>query len=179
MTMSNRIAVMNAGRMEQVGEPQAVYELPSTRFVAGFLGASNLLPGEVDGAGGGDVKVRLESGAMVTLPAERLPVRSGPVEVGVRPEKILISPTEASGSESTRDNVVEAQVVMSTYTGVSTSYECRTPQGSMIVVYVQNLGDAARPIGAGEKVRLSWHPDHTFAVAPGPAVQDEEEGEGR
>ena len=174
--MSNRLAVMNHGRLEQVGEPQAVYELPSTRFVAGFLGASNLLAGKVNGHGGKDGSVRLESGTIVTLPVDRLPASEGPVSVGVRPEKILIVPL--SDKEGLRANAIEAQVVMSTYTGVSTAYECRTDDGSDIVVYVQNLGDATRAIGAGEKVLLSWHPDHTFAVSTGATTEPEGEDDG-
>ena len=162
MTMSDRLAVMNAGRMEQVGEPHDVYELPKTPFVAGFLGASNLLPGEVESSDGGRAKVRLTAGTIVTLPAERLPVERGPVQIGVRPEKLHIA---RPGDEAPGANSIEATVGMSTYTGVSTSYECTTSDGSKLVVYVQNLKADKQPLGAGERVRLAWDPEHTFAVA--------------
>ncbi|HYP24115.1 MAG TPA: ABC transporter ATP-binding protein [Actinomycetota bacterium] len=154
MTMSDRIAVMNAGRMEQVGPPEDVYELPATEFVAGFLGASNLLDGEVEEATGDMAKVRLGTGDVVLLPPERLP-GSKQVRVGVRPEKLQI---EGQGGNSVR-----AQITASTYTGVSTSYECTTASGAKLVVYVQNAGGASS-LGPGTNVTLSWEPEHTFAV---------------
>ena len=162
MTMSDRLAVMNAGKMEQVGEPHVVYELPKTPFVAGFLGASNLLPGEIESADGAQAKVRLAAGGVVTLPADRLPVERGAVQIGVRPEKLHIGSTTADAGAT---NSIEATVGMSTYTGVSTSYECVTEDGSRLVVYVQNLNSRPEGVAAGERVRLAWHPEHTFAVA--------------
>jgi spermidine/putrescine transport system ATP-binding protein len=164
MTMSDRIAVMNDGRMEQLGEPQSVYELPSTEFVAGFLGASNLLDGEIEGVNGQEAKVRLAAGATVVVPSARLPGGSGPVRVGVRPEKLHIRPAEGADGDPAV-NSLNATVNVSTYIGVSTSYECSTSDGAKVVVYVQNLDRAARSIGAGQHVRLSWEPEHTFAVA--------------
>jgi spermidine/putrescine transport system ATP-binding protein len=169
MTMSDRIAVMNAGRMEQIGPPEAVYELPATEFVAGFLGASNLLDGEVETAGTTDglgrtptgnhmAKVRLATGDVVLLPPGRLP-GAREVRVGVRPEKLRIAGSEDAGGR----NSVRAQVTASTYTGVSTTYECTTAGGAKLVVYVQNAG-AASSLGPGTPVTLSWEPEHTFAV---------------
>jgi spermidine/putrescine transport system ATP-binding protein len=163
MTMSDRIAVMNAGHMEQLGEPQSVYELPATEFVAGFLGASNLLDGEIESVNGREAKVRLAAGATVVVPSARLPGRSGPVRVGVRPEKLHIQAAE--GLRDRAVNALDATVNVSTYIGVSTSYECSTSDGAKVVVYVQNLDGAAHSIGAGQRVRLSWEPEHTFAVA--------------
>jgi spermidine/putrescine transport system ATP-binding protein len=163
MTMSDRIAVMNAGQMEQIGAPEDVYESPATPFVAGFLGASNLLPGRIESVDGAVAKVKLPEGAIVTLPSDRLPAQSGEVHVGVRPEKVDIR--SAEGAEPTEaTNVISAVVTASTYTGVSTSYECRTDDGSKIVVYVQNFGGGAAAARAGERVRLTWEPEHTFAV---------------
>jgi spermidine/putrescine transport system ATP-binding protein len=163
MTMSDRIAVMNAGKMEQIGAPQDVYQLPATPFVAGFLGASNLLPGRIETVDGATAKVRLDEGAVVALPTGRLPATSGPVQIGVRPEKIDIRSSDASSTPTT-GNAVSAVVTASTYTGVSTSYECRTGDGSKIVVYVQNFGDDVASARAGEHVILGWEPEHTFAV---------------
>jgi spermidine/putrescine transport system ATP-binding protein len=166
MTMSDRIAVMNDGRLEQVGAPQDVYELPATGFVAGFLGASNLLDGEAHSRNGRFAEVRLSIGSVISLPAERLPEGANAVRVGVRPEKLHIRPLGAGDSDSHR-NSVEATVMISTYIGVSTSYECSTADGSKLVVYVQNLDSRQGPIGAGERVTISWDPEHTFAVRPG------------
>ena len=176
MTMSDRIGVMDAGRLEQVGAPQDVYELPSTRFVAGFLGASNLLDGEIESVDGSVAKVRLAAGTTISLPARRLPERRT-IQVGVRPEKLHIRPV-GDHHESEGANALEAIVSISTYTGVSTAYECTTNDGASIVVYVQNLAAAAEPIGAGQKVRLTWHPEHTFAVESGEAGTGEEDVDG-
>ena len=165
MTMSNRIAVMNYGRLEQVGAPQDVYELPATEFVAGFLGASNLLDGEVERSEGPVAKVRLRAGATVALPAGRVPDGGGPLRLGVRPEKLHIRPFGDAASNP-QGNSIEATVTISTYVGVSTSYECLTTDGSKVVVYVQNLENRSGPISAGERVTISWEPEHTFAVRP-------------
>ena len=164
MTMSDRLAVMNRGRFEQIGRPQAVYELPATGFVAGFLGASNLLDGEVERVEGPVAEVRLAAGGTVALPVERLPVERGKVSVGVRPEKIEIRPNGVPDADATA-NSIDATVMISTYTGVSTSYECRTKDGAKVVVYVQNLGTDSEALGGGAAVRLRWDPEHTFAVA--------------
>jgi spermidine/putrescine transport system ATP-binding protein len=163
MTMSNRLAVMNAGRFEQVGAPQDVYELPSTQFVASFLGASNLLDGDVEVADGEVAKVALVAGATVALPADRLPRGRRQVRIGVRPEKLYIQPADAAGPVEA-ENAIEAVVSISTYTGVSTSYECTASDGATVVVYVQNQEASVQPVAAGTRVRLAWHPEHTFAV---------------
>jgi spermidine/putrescine transport system ATP-binding protein len=154
MTMSDRIAVMNAGRFEQVGPPHEMYEAPATGFVAGFLGASNLLDGEVVSEG----KVRLDAGTTVAVPASRLGASSGLVKVGVRPEKLHISDTDRSG------NSVEARIVASTYTGVSTTYSCVTSDGASMLVYVQNLHATPEVFAEGANVKLTWDPQHTFVI---------------
>jgi spermidine/putrescine transport system ATP-binding protein len=159
MTMSDRIAVMNAGHFEQVGAPHDIYEVPQTSFVASFLGASNLLDGRVESVDGEWAKVRLAAGTVVSLPAASLP-DTPEVSVGVRPEKLRIGADDRAG-----DNTVQATVGISTYTGVSTAYECKTSDGAKIVVYVQNMEASGSSVSAGSSVTLSWHPEHTFAVA--------------
>ncbi|MGH2819366.1 MAG: TOBE domain-containing protein, partial [Actinomycetota bacterium] len=153
---------MHRGRFEQVGAPQDVYELPATEFVASFLGASNLLDGEIESVDGGVAKVALAAGGAVSVPASRLPEGGGPVRLGVRPEKLHIRPS--SGDANGHHNSIDAVVSISTYTGVSTSYECTTPDAATVVVYVQNLAASQPAIGAGSPVRLTWDPEHTFAV---------------
>lgn len=162
MTMSDRLAVMNAGRMEQVGAPQDVYEFPATEFVASFLGASNLLDGELETTNGDLSKVRLPSGTVVEVPKKRLPAATGSVRIGVRPEKLTINLAEEDAPENS--NSIQATVVASTYTGIGTTYECATDDGAKVVAYVQNISTASVPAAAGARVRLSWHPEHTFAV---------------
>ncbi|MGH2682178.1 MAG: ABC transporter ATP-binding protein [Actinomycetota bacterium] len=165
MTMSNGLAVMRSGRVEQVGAPQDVYERPATEFVASFLGASNLLPGAIEDREGEFGVVALTSGEKVRVPARALNGSGPRVKVGVRPEKIRILP----GSEplDATDNAVRGQLRISTYVGVSSQYEVETPAGGILTVYEQNLGgpERWRP-AAGEAVLLAWHPEHTFVVAP-------------
>jgi spermidine/putrescine transport system ATP-binding protein len=175
MTMSNRIAVMNGGHFEQVGAPQDVYELPATEFVAGFLGASNLLDGRVENVNGSVARVGLDAGGMVSLPSDRLPQRNGEVRIGVRPEKIEIKPE--SHRTNGDQNSIPATIMISTYTGVSTAYECKAQDGSKVVVFVQNLGTDVESLGAGANVILNWDPEHTFAVSKGSVAGDAEDKE--
>ena len=154
MTMSDRIAVMNGGSFEQIGDPQEVYEAPATEFVAGFLGASNLLDGAIVSEG----RVKLNAGATVDVPAARLGRASGAVRIGVRPEKLHISGAVPSG------NSLDATVAASTYTGVSTTYSCVTSDGATILVYVQNREASSEIFAPGANVKLAWDPQHTFVI---------------
>ena len=173
MTMSDRIGVMNKGKLEQVGPPAEVYEVPATSFVASFLGASNQLAGEVESVSGDVGKVRLGSGEVIEVPASRLPATGGAVSVGVRPEKLQIV---RDGATPSHTNTVTATVLVSTYTGVATSYICRTASGEEIDIYVQNVSGSGEAVGAGASVRLSWDPRHTFGVIPDAGSTASEEG---
>jgi spermidine/putrescine transport system ATP-binding protein len=165
MTMSDRIAVMNRGRYEQLADPETLYERPATRFVAGFLGVSNLLRGTVLEQVDGYAAVRLAGDEVVRVPGTAVGA-TGAVEVGVRPEKIrLFGP----GSEPPPGfNVLAGTIRDASYIGVSTQYVVETRAGGRLSVYEQNVertihGSLHRP---GEDVRLAWAPDHSFAVAP-------------
>jgi spermidine/putrescine transport system ATP-binding protein len=174
MTMSNRLAVMRHGKVEQIGEPEEVYEYPATEFVAGFLGASNLLDGEIKERADGMVSVLLSGAGAVTLPPDRVPADvDSAVKVGVRPEKISLGADR--GEPPPNVNSVTGLLRMSTYIGVSHQYEVEGPGGKTIVVYVQNLGAGPAP-QPGDRVRLTWRPEHTFAVRPSEPLAEEEEG---
>jgi spermidine/putrescine transport system ATP-binding protein len=176
MTMSDRFAVMRNGKIEQIGPPEEVYEDPQTEFVASFLGASNLLDGELKEKTNGESSILLAGGDLVHLPSERAPFGSGAtVKVGVRPEKITIGPDDGSPVTSGW-NAVSGLLRMSTYIGVSHQYQVEGPGGHELTVWVQNLGaePAPRP---GERVRLSWQREHTFAVLPQEDLSMEEEEE--
>jgi spermidine/putrescine transport system ATP-binding protein len=149
MTMADSIAVMNSGRIEQLGSPDDLYERPTTPFVARFLGASNLLEGTTDGDG----TVRLADDSVVHAPAAG--TRRGPVAVGIRPEKIRLG----HGDE----NSLSGEVRERAYIGVSTQYMVDTPHGA-ITVYVQNTDTRAGGVQPGDQVTLSWSPESTFVV---------------
>jgi spermidine/putrescine transport system ATP-binding protein len=173
MTMSNRIAVMNKGRYEQLGDPESLYERPTTRFVAGFLGVSNLLPGRVSGSADGYALVRLADDTSVRVPSG-LVNGSSQVDVGVRPEKIRLSEgtTDAGSANHLRGVIRDAS-----YIGVSTQYIVEARGGSRLTVYEQNVERATRAElwAPGEDVLLTWSPDHSFVVHGGdePPVEDE------
>jgi len=148
MTMADRIAIMNAGRIEQLGAPTDLYERPQTAFVASFLGISNLLPGTILGAG----RVRLEDGTEVRVPEATLNGRSGKVAVGVRPEKIRLGHGE--------ENRLTGRLLETAYVGVATQYVLETRCGN-VSVYVQNSEPGAPEQAPSE---ISWSPDSTFVV---------------
>src|SRR3954447_7554983 len=174
MTMSDRLAVMRHGKMEELGEPQFVYETPATEFVAGFLGASNLLEGEIKESTGGRSTVLLTNGGTLTVPDSRIPSDAGPRgKVGVRPEKVEIARGTVA---SNGDNRIEATVAMTTYIGVSYQYKVATQDGTILTVYVQNLGAEEAP-RQGEAVTLTWNPEYTFAVTPQDDLSMEEDDE--
>jgi spermidine/putrescine transport system ATP-binding protein len=177
MTMSDRLAVMRLGKIEQIGPPEEVYESPTTEFVAGFLGASNMLEGEMKERANGMATVLLTGGHVVRLPAERAPFQTGTsVKVGVRPEKVHIAPlgTDTEAEPRSGFNSITGLLRMSTYIGVSHQYKVEGPGGHTFTVWVQNLGDTPAP-HPGERVRLSWQWEHTFAVLPQGDLSMEEE----
>ena len=136
--MSDRLAVMRHGRIEQLGAPEDVYEHPATEFVAGFLGASNMLEGELTSMNGA-ATVRLTTGEVVVAEDPQLPPGIGSnVRVGVRPEKISIVPEAAD--EPAGSNHVVGIVRMATYIGVNYQYKVDGPGGNELTVYVQNQG---------------------------------------
>ncbi|MEO6797333.1 MAG: ABC transporter ATP-binding protein [Candidatus Dormibacter sp.] len=161
MTISDRIAVMHQGRIEQLGPPEAVYERPATKFVAEFLGASNLLEGTYQGTESGWGLVVLATGKSVRIPADPVRQVGEPLHVGVRPEKLEVHP--AGGAAEASLNVVTGTLKSAVFVGVSYQYFFETPGGRELSSFDRNAGNGAvaRP---GEVVRLSWRPEHTFVI---------------
>ncbi len=168
MTMSDRIAVMNKGRYEQLGDPEGLYERPSTRFVAGFLGVSNLLPGTVQGQDGQYAAVRLADDTTIRVRASMVG-SAETIAVGVRPEKIRLR--QPSDPVPDGHNQLHGVVRDASYLGVSTQYQVEARGGARLTIYEQNVERATRAElwAAGEEVVLTWSPDHSFAVDDGPA----------
>jgi spermidine/putrescine transport system ATP-binding protein len=174
MTMSDRIAVMNRGHYEQLGDPESLYERPETRFVASFLGVSNLLPATRTGTAGGYATVTLTDATAVRVPAAAVDGAER-VEIGVRPEKIRMHALD--GAVPDGHNRLDGTVRDASYVGVSTSYVVEAHGGTRLTVYEQNVERATRSElwAPGEEVRLSWSPDHTFAVPEdGAAIEDDD-----
>jgi spermidine/putrescine transport system ATP-binding protein len=163
MTMSDRIAVMNRGQYEQLGDPESLYERPQTRFVASFLGVSNLLAGTVDGSADSFALVKLADDTRLRVPAGLLDGKSE-IEVGIRPEKIRMNGTDDVIPAAA--NQLDGVVSDVSYVGVSTQYIVASKSGILMTVYEQNVertnhGSLYRQ---GDHVRLSWLPEHTFVV---------------
>ncbi len=163
MTMSDRIAVMNKGRYEQLGDPESLYERPTTRFVAGFLGISNLLPGTLVGTDDRYASVRLADDTVIRAP-RGLVGSASEVNIGVRPEKIRLR--EPSDDVPAGHNKMAGVIRDASYLGVSTQYQVEAKGGARITVYEQNVERATRSElwARGEEVVLTWSPDHSFAV---------------
>jgi spermidine/putrescine transport system ATP-binding protein len=164
MTMSDRIAVMNKGRYEQLGDPEVLYEKPQTRFVAGFLGVSNLLPATTDGSDSSYVGLKLSDGSPVRVPKALLDGRTGEIALGVRPEKIRLH--EPSDTVPAGSNKLSGTITDASYLGVSTQYIVKLPHGDTVTVYEQNVQRATKAElwDRGEQVQLSWLPEHSFVV---------------
>ncbi|MBT2471125.1 ABC transporter ATP-binding protein [Streptomyces sp. ISL-66] len=174
MTMADTVAVMNGGRVEQLGAPAELYENPKTTFVANFLGTSNLIEAEVLEAGPADVVVG-SAGAKLRVPAARCsttPRAGGKLLVGVRPEKISLVHADEEDAIAAGRNKVAGKIADSSFIGVSTQYVIDSPVCSELEVYVQNIERDARLV-PGADVILHWNPAHTFGLD---AAQDIDAG---
>jgi spermidine/putrescine transport system ATP-binding protein len=168
LTMSDRLVVMNAGLIEQLGSPREVYEHPRTRFVAGFIGTSNLITGTVERMDGSTAVIATPGDEELTAPdaAAVGAVVGQPLDMTVRPEKISItSERPPAGRCAIRGRVSEV-----VYLGTSTQYAIKTADGSDLLVFVQNASDSRDVAEREQDVWLSWRPEHTLALAASPTA---------
>jgi spermidine/putrescine transport system ATP-binding protein len=171
LTMSDRIAVMDEGVVEQVATPRELYENPATPFVAGFIGVSNVIHFRQDLRENGHVIMRVGEGERVLAP--ELAGETGELLVTVRPEKIKFDdvPEPASRISATVSDVI--------YLGSMTSYVVGLPTGERLTVHHLNDEVRKRPIAVGDRVTLSWAAEHSFVIGPADetTVKAVEEGE--
>ncbi|CAN5418097.1 ABC transporter ATP-binding protein [soil metagenome] len=161
MTMADTVAVMNKGRIEQLGSPEVLYELPRTAFVANFLGQSNLFTGPVAGTTADSISVDIE-GCKVVVPKSRAQRHSGDVTVGVRPEKLTLHLAEPASAAGT--NILgPGRVIDVSFSGVSTQYIIAIPGLGSVVVFVQNTG-AGPLVTEGAEAWVSWNVEHGFGL---------------
>ncbi|GAB3667178.1 ABC transporter ATP-binding protein [Actinocorallia lasiicapitis] len=159
LTMSDRIAVMNDGVVEQLGSPRAIYENPATKFVAGFIGTSNLLGGTVTEIIDGNAVIALGADENIVVPTAAVAV-GGELELTVRPEKIdMTVAAPRPGCSRIRGTVTEV-----IYLGTSTNYNVRTSNGADFVVFTQNANNSDDIAVRGDSVWLSWEPRHSYAI---------------
>ncbi|MBX7550549.1 ABC transporter ATP-binding protein [Streptomyces sp. NPDC004232] len=165
MTMADTVAVMNAGRVEQLGSPTDLYENPNTTFVANFLGTSNLIEAEVDTKNGDDIVLKAGGGRLV-LPKARCSAPTtdgGKVLVGIRPEKISLTHADDAGEIPEGRNRLTGTIADASFIGVSTQYVIDSPVCDELAVYVQNVERDGRLV-PGADVVLHWSPAHTFGL---------------
>jgi len=140
---------MNEGRVQQVADPTTLYELPRNRFVANFIGQTNVFSGTIDSISGERVTLRTRGGTTI----EAVTREETGLEVGaethatVRPEKVRFG--------SSGDNVLSVEIRQIVYLGVSTQYIAGLPDGTTLVLYQQNVHDAAGP-AIGDEVSVVW-----------------------
>jgi len=148
LTMSDRLAVFNEGKIEQVGSPADVYEHPQSEFVAGFVGVSNVLE-------------RSENGRTTRFT--------------VRPEKILMLDEHEEAAPGTHTESGRISAV--NYVGMVTRYVVDLDDGGELMVIRQNLETTSSQAleAQGRRVRLAWRPEHTYVIEPGGETEDEDE----
>lgn len=168
MTMADTIAVMNEGKIEQMGSPADLYDNPQTSFVANFLGQSNLIKGSIVDSSGENKVVDI-FGTKIALPASRNHAHDSSVLLGIRPEKIRIAP---AGSSMSGNIFSDGVISDASYIGVSTQYQVEMPWGQELMVFEQN-DDGTPPLSKGDAVVMSWEPIFTFGL---PGDQDANAG---
>ena len=175
MTMADTIAVMNEGRIEQMGSPVDLYDNPKTAFVANFLGQSNLIKGTVVDSQG-DSKIVDIFGQRIALQKNRSHAVDHSIYAGIRPEKLRIS---RINTDVTGNILAGGRIEDVSYIGVSTQYQVAMPWGQELIVFEQN-DDGVAPFSLGEEVNISWAPVFTFGLrgdedaAAGTEVEPEE-----
>jgi spermidine/putrescine transport system ATP-binding protein len=157
LTMSDRIAVMDGGKVQQIADPATLYELPTNRFVANFIGQINVFSGNVETMTGDRATLRAEDGTTVEATVRE----DSNMEIGdeahaaVRPEKVRF------GTEG--DNVTGVRIRQVVYLGVSTQYITEMSGGGKLILYQQNAHDAAG-YRVGEEVSVSWDANNCLVI---------------
>ena len=171
MDMADTVAVMNRGRIEQMGAPEALYERPKTVFVSKFLGQSNLLVGEVTSSSANSISIDV-AGHKISVAKDRAEKKEGKIAIGFRPEKATFHTKKPAASSST-NLIGPGEIIDIRFTGVSNQYLIEVPKLGNITVFAQNMGKSP-VIELGEQVWISWSVDHSFGLADLPAGSEGE-----
>ncbi len=163
LALSDRIAVMNGGHIEQLGTPEELYDRPRTRFVADFIGTTNLLAGTVESVAGGQAVVALAGGRRCVVPSGSLASGSR-VEIAVRPEALVLAVVPADGAGDEGDGAaswLRGTVEQSAYLGTSINYQVRTEGGQRVAA---SLPRSQERLAAGTAVVIRWHPEDALVL---------------
>jgi spermidine/putrescine transport system ATP-binding protein len=163
LTMSDRIAVMEAGRLAQVGTAEEIYEYPKTRFVADFIGESNFFSGKITSLDDNHLDLITDGGLKVALPADKAHTVGQHINFSVRPEKFRVEPeTETSDGE----NQFIGEIVNKIYLGESIHYIIALSAKENIDVFLkkERAGPQKIVFSVGDKVHVSWHRDDSVIL---------------
>jgi spermidine/putrescine transport system ATP-binding protein len=171
MDMADTVAVMNKGRIEQMGAPEALYERPKTLFVSKFLGQSNIFVGEVSETSGDSVSISV-GGRQIKVPNSRAEKTTGKIAIGVRPEKAFFHEDAEPAANAGLNIVGPGEIIDIRFTGVSNQYLIDIPNLGEVTVFAQNIGKS--PVTElGAKVWVSWKVEHSFGLSDLPESKSE------
>ena len=157
LALSDRLAIMNEGRVEQVGDPADVYEFPATRFVADFVGTCNLLDGAVADTQGGAVYLDVPGLGPLGVASDRTPSPGSPGTLAVRPEKVRI---DARIDPASDENILVGTVHDQLYLGDVTVYRVEIRDGLLVEAMLPNTSSRGeRFFDFGDQVQLAWRHD--------------------
>ena len=178
LALSDRIAVMNGGRIEQLGTPEELYDRPRTRFVADFIGTTNVMAGTVASVAGDGALVQLEAGGRCVVGADGL-APGDTIEIGVRPEalelRLRVAPDAVAGEGAAAGSWLRGTIEQSAYLGTSISYQVRTDGGQRVVASVPRTHGR---LATGTPVEVRWRSDDALVLG-GPALSGNEKEESR
>jgi spermidine/putrescine transport system ATP-binding protein len=167
MDMADVVAVMNKGRIEQMGAPEVLYDRPKTTFVSKFLGQSNLFVGEVAEENANSVSINV-AGNKITVPKARAEKHSGKIAIGVRPEKADFHEDVAPNVGAETNLIGPGEIIDIRFTGVSNQYLIEIPNIGQVTVFAQNIGKSPET-QLGAKVWVTWKVEHAFGLSDLPA----------
>ena len=171
MDMADTVAVMNKGRIEQMGAPEALYDRPKTAFVSKFLGQSNLFVGKVIDSNANSVSIEV-GGSKITVDKARAEKHTGTIAIGVRPEKTDLH--QKKPSKTSDLNVIgSGEVIDIRFTGVSNQFLVDVPNIGLITVFEQNEGNST--VQLGDQVWISWKIEHSFGLIDLPDGTEDQE----
>lgn len=163
LTMADKIVVMRDGKLEQVGSATEIYQRPTSKFVAKFIGASNLFEGLVEQRNGSGAVIRVSP--ELSLQVDQIPPSATDVMISIRPEAIVVEKA-VQGTAMQRANSVTARVDQTIYRGFVSHYYLKTESGEQIIVFEQNQSQqAGLRYAVGEEVVARWETPSNHVIA--------------
>ncbi len=172
MDMADTVAVMNKGRIEQMGAPEALYDRPKTAFVSRFLGQSDLFIGKVVESNANSVSIEV-GGSKITVDKRRAEKHEGTIAIGVRPEKATFH-EEKPNLGADHVLIGPGEIIDIRFTGVSNQYLIEIPNIGEVTVFAQNVGKSP-VVELGAQVWVSWKVEHSFGLRDLPDGTEDQE----